>query len=157
TSGTTGFPKGAVLTHRNLTNNARFGLLRLGARAGDTYLNIMPLFHTAGCSIAVLGCVQLRCRLVLARLVEPARALAIVERERINLFIAVPTMLIAMLEAHARQPRETSSLRVVLSGGAIVPPELVARIEKAFGCGFAIIYGQTETSPGLTQTRMDDP
>ena len=157
TSGTTGFPKGAVLSHRNLTNNARFSLARLGARAGDTYLNAMPMFHTAGCSIGLLGCVQLRCRLIMARLFEPANMLSIIERERVNLMIAVPTMLIAMLEAYARQPRDTSSLRVVLSGGATVPPDLIARIQDTYGCAFTIIYGQTETSPGLTQTRLDDP
>ena len=157
TSGTTGFPKGAVLSHRNLTNNARFSLARLGARRGDTYLNMMPMFHTAGCSIAMLGCVQLRCCLVMARLFDPGNMLAIIERERVDCLIAVPTMLIAMLESQARQPRDTSSLRVVMSGGAMVPPELIARIEKTFGCGFTIIYGQTETSPGLTQTRIDDP
>jgi fatty-acyl-CoA synthase len=157
TSGTTGFPKGAVLSHRNLTNNARFSLARMGAQAGATYLNVMPMFHTAGCSIGLLGSVQLRCRLVMARLFEPANMLALIESERVNLMIAVPTMLIAMLEAQAARPRDTSSLRGVMSGGAMVPPELVARIEKTFGCGFTIIYGQTETSPGLTQTRLDDP
>ena len=157
TSGTTGFPKGAVLSHRNLTNNARMSLQRLGTRAGDTYLNVMPMFHTAGCSIGLLGCVQLRCRLVMARLFEPSNMLALIERERVNLMLAVPTMLIAMLEASAHRPRDTSSLRAVLSGGAMVPPELVLRIERTFGCRFTIIYGQTETSPGLTQTRHDDP
>jgi len=157
TSGTTGFPKGAVLSHRNLTNNARMSLRRLGARAGDTYLNVMPMFHTAGCSIGLLGCVQLRCRLVMARVFEPSNMLALIERERVNLMLAVPTMLIAMLEAQATKPRDTSSLRAVLSGGAMVPPELVLRIERTFDCGFTIIYGQTETSPGLTQTRIDDP
>ena len=157
TSGTTGFPKGAVLSHRSLTNNARFSLTRMEARRGDTYLNVMPMFHTAGCSIGLLGCVQLRCRLVMARLFDPDNMLSIIERERVNSMIAVPTMLIAMLEAYARKPRDTRSLRVVLSGGAMVPPELVARIQDTFGCSFAIIYGQTETSPGLTQTRLDDP
>jgi len=157
TSGTTGFPKGAVLSHRNLTNNARFSLARFGTRRGDTYLNMMPMFHTAGCSIAMLGCVQLRCCLVMARLFEPGNMLAIIERERVDCLIAVPTMLIAMLESQALHARDTSSLRVVMSGGAMVPPELIARIEKTFGCGFTIIYGQTETSPGLTQTRIDDP
>jgi fatty-acyl-CoA synthase len=157
TSGTTGFPKGAVLSHRNLTNNARFSLARMGAQAGATYLNMMPMFHTAGCSIGLLGSVQLRCRLVMARMFEPANMLALIESEHVNLMIAVPTMLIAMLEAHAQQPRNTDSLHSVMSGGAMVPPELVARIEKTFGCGLTIIYGQTETSPGLTQTRLDDP
>jgi fatty-acyl-CoA synthase len=156
TSGTTGFPKGAVLSHRSLTNNARFSMARMGAQHGDTYLNMMPMFHTAGCSIGLLGCVQLRCRLVMARLFEPANMLALIETERVAIMIGVPTMLIAMLEAHARRPRDMRSLRVAMSGGAIVPPDLVARMQDAFDCRFTIIYGQTETSPGITQTRMDD-
>jgi fatty-acyl-CoA synthase len=157
TSGTTGFPKGAVLTHRGLTNNSRFSLKRMGVRKGDTLLNVMPLFHTAGCSIGVLGSIQLRARLVLARQFDPAIMLALVECERVNGLVCVPTMLIAMLEAHARHARDTSSLRAVLCGGAMVPPELIRRIETTFGSTFAIIYGQTETSPGLTQTRVGDP
>jgi fatty-acyl-CoA synthase len=156
TSGTTGFPKGAVLSHRSLTNNARFSLSRMGAERGDTYLNVMPMFHTAGCSIGLLGCVQLRCRLLMARLFEPNNMMALIERERVALYIAVPTMVIAMLEAHLRQPRDTRSLRVVLCGGAVVPPDLVSRIQETFGCRFSIIYGQTETAPGITQTRLDD-
>ena len=55
TSGTTGFPKGAVLSHRSLTNNARFSMLCMGAQPGDTYLNVMPMFHTVGCSVGLLG------------------------------------------------------------------------------------------------------
>jgi fatty-acyl-CoA synthase len=156
TSGTTGFPKGAVLSHRSLTNNARFSMQRMGANAGDTYLNMMPMFHTAGCSIGMLGSVQLRCRLVMARQFEPAAMLALIETERVALLIGVPTMLIALLEAHSKKPRDTSSLRVVMSGGSVVPPELVTCLQDSFGCRFAIIYGQTETSPGITQTRLDD-
>ena len=156
TSGTTGFPKGAVLSHRSLTNNAHFSMSRMGAQRGDTYLNVMPMFHTVGCSIGLLGSVQLRCRLVMARLFEPANVMALIEAERVALVIAVPTMLIAMLEAHAGQPRDTHSLRMVVSGGAMVPPELITRLQGAFGCNFTIIFGQTETSPVLTQTRASD-
>ena len=156
TSGTTGFPKGAVLSHRSLTNNARFSMSRMGAQRGDTYLNVMPMFHTVGCSIGLLGSVQLRCRLLMARLFEPVSVMALIETERVALVIAVPTMLIAMLEAHARQPRDTQSLRMVVSGGAMVPPELITRLQEAFGCNFTIIFGQTETSPVLTQTRASD-
>ena len=124
TSGTTGFPKGTVLSHRSLTNNARFSMVCMGAQPGDTYLNVMPMFHTVACSIGLLGSVQLRCRLVMARLFESANMLAIIETERVALMIAVP-------------------------------PELVARLQGAFGCRFTIIYGQTETSPVITQTRLD--
>ena len=156
TSGTTGFPKGAVLSHRSLTNNARFCLSRIGARRGDTYLNVMPMFHCTGCSIGLLGCVQLRCPVVMAKLFEPTKMMALIESERVALLIAVPTMVIAMLEAHTRQPRDTRSLRAVLSGGSVVPPELVSQIEATFGCRFGIIYGQTETSPVITQTWLED-
>jgi fatty-acyl-CoA synthase len=83
--------------------------------------------------------------------------LAVIERERINHTVGVPTMLVAMLEAHARTARDTTSLRTVLCGGAMVPPELTRRIEDTFGCAFSIVYGQTETSPGLTHSRPDDP
>lgn len=156
TSGTTGFPKGAVLSHRGLTNNARLTLNRLGAREGDAYLNFMPMFHTAGCSIAMLGSIQTRSRLVLARQFDGARMNGIIEGERVNLTMGVPTMLIGMLEALDRTPRDVSSLRAAMSGGAMVPPELVRRFQDRFGCKLEIIYGQTETSPVVTQTRLDD-
>jgi fatty-acyl-CoA synthase len=156
TSGTTGFPKGAVLSHRSLTNNSRFGLGLLGARRGDNYLNVMPMFHTAGCAFGMLGSVQWRCRVIMAKLFEPTNMNAIIESERVNSMVAVPTMLISMLEALERQPRDLSSLRVVLSGGAVVPPDLVGKVQRKFGCPLTIIYGQTETSPGLTQTRTSD-
>jgi fatty-acyl-CoA synthase len=157
TSGTTGFPKGAVLSHRNLTNNARYSMQRMGVAAGDTYLNVMPMFHCTGCSLGVLGVMQCRARLILARQFEPRNMLTLIENERVTQFVAVPTMLIAMLEAYPHEPRDTGSLRLVTSGGSMVPPELIARIQDSFGCGFTIIYGQTETSPVITQTRLDDP
>jgi fatty-acyl-CoA synthase len=156
TSGTTGFPKGAVLSHGSLTNNARLGLKLMGARRGDTYVNVMPMFHTTGCSIALLGSVQSRCRVLLVKQFDPAIANALIEREHGNIMVAVPTMLIGMLEAHERGPRDMSSLRLVVSGGAMVPPEIVRKARDRFGCAVTIIYGQTETSPGLTQTRLDD-
>jgi fatty-acyl-CoA synthase len=156
TSGTTGFPKGAVLTHVGLTNNARLCFARLGARRGDVYLNVMPMFHTSGCATGLLGAVQWRCPLLMARLFQPAVMNAIIAQERVSLLVAVPTMLIGLLEEHGHTPRDMSSLRVVMSGGAMVPPELVRNIQDTFGCRLAIIYGQTEASPGLTLTRPTD-
>ena len=156
TSGTTGFPKGAVLSHLSLTNNARFCMRMWEARRGDVYLNMMPMFHTSGCATGLLGAVQWRCRMILAKLFEPMNMNALIAQERVDLMAGVPTMLIAMLEAHERRPRNMSSLRFVISGGTMVPPELVRKVQDTFGCRLSIIYGQTETSPGLTHVRLTD-
>ncbi|WP_293386254.1 AMP-binding protein [Phenylobacterium sp.] len=156
TSGTTGFPKGVVLHHRGITNNARLSMTRMGLREGDAVLNVMPLFHTAGCGLLTLGAVQFGCRLIVARLFEPARALDIIEAERVEFVLGVPTMLVALLEARAAQPRDLSCVRTMGSGGAMVPPELVRRVQTAFGCAFHVVYGQTETSCLLSVAAADD-
>ncbi|NWG54679.1 MAG: AMP-binding protein [Hydrogenophilaceae bacterium] len=156
TSGTTGFPKGAVLHHLGLTNNSRHGLARLQARAGETLLNPMPMFHTAGCSILTLGAVQHGCRMILARFFNPGPMLDIIEAERVDFLLGVPTMLVGLLEAQAAKPRDVSSIRIACSGGSMVPPELVRRVKATFGCDFETVYGQTETSPLLTQSQVDD-
>ncbi len=156
TSGTTGFPKGAVLHHRGLTNNARMVAMRRQAAEGDTMLNFMPMFHTSGCAINTLGCVQHGGRHIIAKMFDPNRALDVIEQERVVSAAGVPTMLIAMLEAQAARPRDVSSWKVSGSGGSMVPPELVRRVQAVFGCAFGTVYGQTETSPVLTQTRHDE-
>jgi fatty-acyl-CoA synthase len=155
TSGTTGFPKGAVLHHLGLTNNARFIHHRYGVAAGETTLNVMPLFHTAGCGMTTLGACQAGCRMILAKLFDPARMLDIIESERVDFSLGVPTMLVALLEAQAARARDLSSLRLMVSGGAIVPPDLVRGVRAAFQCELQTVYGQTECSL-LTQTRADD-
>ena len=156
TSGTTGFPKGAVLHHRGITNNARFGHRRYGAREGETSLNFMPMFHTAGCGMATLGACQAGLRMVLAKLFDPSRMLDIIATERVDISLGVPTMLVALLEAQAAQPRDLSALRLMGSGGSMVPPELIRRVRAEFNCEFQTVYGQTESSPLLTQTQSSD-
>jgi fatty-acyl-CoA synthase len=94
--------------------------------------------------------------MILARLFDPARMLELVEAERIDAVLGVPTMLVGMLEAQATQPRDLSSVRAASSGGSMVPPELAARVAAAFGCDFYIVYGQTEGSCLLTVGEAGD-
>jgi long-chain acyl-CoA synthetase len=156
TSGTTGFPKGALLHHRGLTNNARLVMRGLGNRAGDVYAHAMPFFHTAGCVVSVLGPLQMQSTQAFLPTFDPGRALEIVEGERATHFFGVPTMLIAMMEHPAFDQRDLSSLQVIGSGGAIVPPDLVRSIESRLAARLSIAYGQTESSPAITLVRLGD-
>ena len=156
TSGTTGFPKGAVLHHRGLTNNGRFYARRLGAAPGDTTLNFMPMFHVAGCVLATLGAVQTGGRMILARLFDPGRMLDLVEAEKAEMVLGVPTMLVGLLEAQKARPREVASVRVAVGGGSMTPPEIVRAVTAAFGCTFHIVYGQTEFSGLVSMNGPED-
>jgi fatty-acyl-CoA synthase len=117
TSGTTGFPKGVVLHHHGITNNARHGFARMDMPYGATTLVVMPLFHTGGCGMAILGGVQFGCRMILMRQFEPQRANTLIESEGVIGMMGVPTMLIGMLEADAAIPRDFSSVEMAGSGG----------------------------------------
>lgn len=156
TSGTTGFPKGVVLPHRGITNNARLSMIRMGLKPGDTIINQMPLFHTAGCGLLTLGPVQHGARMVLVRLFDPGRVLDIAEATRAVWLGGVPTMLVTMLEAQAQRPRDLSAVRTAMAGGSMVPPELVRRVREGFDCDFHIVYGQTEVSCLATLTNAGD-
>ncbi len=156
TSGTTGFPKGALLSHRGITNNARLIKDRLNARDFGTWLNFMPMFHTSGCVILTLGAVQARARMLIAKLFVPDAMNRIIEQERVNFAMGVPTMLIGLLEAYDRMPVNTASVEMAVSGGSMVPPELMRRFRGTYDCGFEIVYGQTETSPVITQSWATD-
>ncbi len=156
TSGTTGFPKGALLHHRGITNNAAFTVDRLDIPSGAAWVHGMPMFHTAGCVLNTLGPVHARAKHVCLYAFDPALMLELIERERAFISGGVPTMLIAMMEHPDFPRRDLSSLRVVFSGGATVPADVVRRIETSLGARFSIVFGQTETSPVITQTRLDD-
>ena len=156
TSGTTGFPKGAVLSHRGLVNNARFYASRCGVDSGSTWINIMPMFHTSGCGMVTLGCLQAGGRMVLVSLFEPRVVLNLIESQRGTIILGVPTMVVALLEAYDARPADVSSLQVVSSGGSMVAPELVRRVRLTFGCCFSTLYGQTEHSPVITQHHLTD-
>jgi len=156
TSGTTGRPKGAVLRHRGIVNNARFHAERFGMPIDGVQLSPMPLFHTAGCVVAVLGTLSRRGTLVLMPFFEPGLFLELAEGEGVDSLGGVPTMLIGLL-GHPRFP-ETDLTRVerVLSGATTVPPDLVRRVEAGFGARMSIVFAQTEASPVITQTSPED-
>src|SRR3954468_16702637 len=156
TSGTTGFPKGALLHHRGLTNNARLTLGQFDLAPGEAYVNPFPLFHTAGGGLGALGCVSHRLAHVPVLAFEAGLMLDLIESERAAALAGVPTVLIALTEEPGFETRDLSSVRAALSGGALVAPDLVKCIEDRLGVRFSIIYGQTESSPVITQRRLDD-
>jgi fatty-acyl-CoA synthase len=157
TSGTTGFPKGALLRHRGLVNNGRFFARALGAEPGDVWVNPMPLFHTAGCGLTTLGALQTGGTQVLPAGFDPGQMLGLVQSELGTITLTVPTMLIAMLEHADRPHRDLSSWRLTALGGAPVPLDLIRRAERELGVRVAIGFGQTEASPYITHTLPADP
>jgi len=156
TSGTTGFPKGALLHHRGVTNDSRLVSAGFGLAAGDTQVSPMPLFHVGGCVLAVLGTAAFAATYVPVVAFDPALVLELIETERATLMGGVPTMLLAMMEHPDFASRDLSSLKVVGSGGSTVPADLVRRIQHTLGVQFSIVFGQTECSAVATQTRLDD-
>jgi len=155
TSGTTGAPKGARLTHRAMTNSARLGALRFGIRAGDVYVDTMPLAHVGGQYVAI-QIMQRRATNVLVPAFEPGLVLELIETYHGTLTVGVPTMLVAMIDHPDFRRRDLSSLRSVSSGGAVVPADLVRHIEAALGVQVTIVFGQTETCGLISQTEPAD-
>ncbi len=147
TSGTTGFPKGAVLSHKNLINNARLYCDRKKVGRHSVWANFMPLFHTAGCATGALGCLQAACKMLLIKRFDADVFAKLIEEQGVTTCFAVPTMLFGLLEALERKPRDMSSLEVISTGGAPVPPELVRRVRNRLDCHLLSAFGQTEHSP----------
>lgn len=156
TSGTTGFPKGALLHHHGLVRNGLDAMERGGLEPGDTFVHNMPLFHTTGCAILVLGGFGTGCTMLLAPMFDPAVIAEVVERERTKFILGVPTMLVALIDEIRRAGRDVSSVQRIMSGGAMVAPQLCRDAKDVFGAPVQIVYGQTETSPVLTQAWYDD-
>jgi len=148
TSGTTGKPKGAELTHANLGTNAAVTaatLLHLGPE--DVVMGCLPLFHSFGQTCGLNTAVAVGAALTLITRFDPARALQIIDRDRVTVFEGVPTMYAAMLAVPNRGDFDVSSLRVCVSGGAALPVEVLRGFEEAFGCVILEGYGLSETSP----------
>ncbi len=156
TSGTTGFPKGALLHHNGLVRNAMDTMIRGGLESGDTFVHHMPLFHTTGCAVLVMGAISKGCTMLLAPMFDPEVITEVMERERTVFIFGVPTMLVALIDEARRSGRDVSAVRRMMSGGAMVAPQLCRDLKEVFGATIQIVYGQTETSPVLTQAWHDD-
>jgi long-chain acyl-CoA synthetase len=148
TSGTTGQPKGAELTHDNLLRNIEVtGTTLLCLRPEDVILGALPLFHSfgqvvgMGCAVATGACLTLLPRF------DPARALEIIKRDLVTVLPGVPTMYAAILHSAGGSAGDVASLRLCVSGGAAMPVELLRGFEKEFGCMILEGYGLSETSP----------
>ena len=113
TSGTTGFPKGAVLSHRGLVNNARYYASRCGVTERTTWINPMPMFHTSGCGMLTLGSLQAGCRMILVSLFDPHVIVGLIESQKAGIALGVPTMILAMLDAQEASPRDVSTLKLI--------------------------------------------
>jgi len=156
TSGTTGFPKGALLHHKGMANNGSHTADRMGVQDGAVWVTTMPLFHTGGCVLCVVGAVSKMCTQVLVEAFEPGLVLELFDEYRGSAMIGVPTMLVALLEHPNFGDADTSGLQAICSGGATVPAPLVRRFEEELGAPFTIVFGQTECSPVGSMTQPSD-
>jgi long-chain acyl-CoA synthetase len=148
TSGTTGLPKGAELTHGNLTTNAATvasDLIQVGVQ--DVIFGGLPLFHSFGQTCGLNTAVRVGACLTLVSRFTPEKALQVMARDRVTIFEGVPTMYVALLGATDRGEYDLSALRVCVSGGAALPVEVLRGFEAEFGCMILEGYGLSETSP----------
>ena len=158
TSGTTGFPKGVMLTHHNIVNNG-FNIGECMKFTEKDRLCIpVPFFHCFGCVLAVLACVTHGTTMVPVETFNPEAVLKAIEAEKCTGVHGVPTMFIAELDHPAFRKYDLSTLRTGIMAGSPCPIEVMKRVIRDMNCSeITIAYGQTESSPVITQTRTDDP
>ena len=157
TSGTTGFPKGVMLSHTNLIGNAMSMAECMKLTPDDAMCIPVPFFHCFGCVIGTLCCMVSGTTMAPVVAFTPAGVLQTVQASKCNALLGVPTMFIAEFEEMDKNSYDTSSLRTGVMAGSTCPVEVMKRVIKDMGAGeMTIVYGQTEASPGITQTRDQD-
>jgi long-chain acyl-CoA synthetase len=147
TSGTTGKPKGAELTHSNLFKNTEVAASLAEGSHQDITLGALPLFHSFGQTCTMNTCTYQGSMLTMLPRFDPDKALEIIERDKVTIFQGVPTMYNAMLNADSVDDHDTSTLRLCMSGGSAMPGELMKAFEEKFNCKILEGYGLSETSP----------
>lgn len=158
TSGTTGFPKGVMLTHYNITNNGQFMGDRMRFTSNDRLLIVVPLFHCFGCVLGMMSCLTHATTFVLMDHYNPIREMEILQNERCTAVHGVPTMFIGMLEHPDFDKFDFSRLRTGIMAGSPCPIKTMRDVtEKMHLPELTITYGQTECSPGMTMSAADDP
>jgi len=156
TSGTTGFPKGAVLRHGALINNGNLSDIRSRAEYGTVFINTLPIFHVGAGTLMVIGAIVRRGTHVMMTRFDPGLALELIETYRGNMLISVPTVMQMVLEHPDLGRRDLSSLRSLFCGGGNVPAAMVERVKAGFGCFFTNGFGMTEAHGTAIQTSTDD-
>jgi len=157
TSGTTGFPKGVMLTHHNIANNGYLTGVHMQFTPDDKCCICVPLFHCFGVVLATMCCLTHGSTQVMVERFDPLVTLASVHKERCTVLHGVPTMFIAQLNHPMFSMFDMHSLRTGIMAGALCPEELMRQVNEQMFMDLTSVYGMTETSPGMTQTRVDDP
>jgi long-chain acyl-CoA synthetase len=147
TSGTTGQPKGAQLTHTNLARNVEITVEMAGITADDVFFGGLPLFHVFGQTCGLNAAIAAGATLTLMPRFDPANALEVLVRDKVTIFEGVPTMYVVLVNHPDKASYDLSALRICVSGGAAMPIDVMTAFEKAFGCAVLEGYGLSETSP----------
>jgi len=156
TSGTTGFPKGVMLSHFNLANNGYLTGEHMKFTSEDKLCVCVPLFHCFGVTLATTNCLTHGCTQVMVERFDPLVVLASIHKERCTALYGVPTMFIAELNHPMFDMFDMSSLRTGIMAGALCPVELMRKVSDKMFMRITSVYGLTESSPGMTHTRIED-
>ena len=160
TSGTTGFPKGVMLTHYNVVNNGKCIGDRMGLSTADRFMIHVPMFHCFGMTLSMTSCMTHGATICPMPYFSAKNSLACINQERITAFNGVPTMFIAMFNHADYKKTDFSYMRTGIMAGAGCPPELMKRAaqeDEMHMVGIVSVYGQTETAPGNTMSSWTDP